>query len=205
MLIKSSFGHQPAYCQDGEVKMWTKMEHIYRLRPIHSDLEKTRVYSLPSSSLLKDLPSRGPNHMPGLSVRRTAVGWNSWESTRDSDKSLRPTRGNAYSCRFSIVDGSYSKKEIRLNEDYSVRVHRSASHAADFSLSYIETHTTTSTNPHRADRIISNAYMRCILMTSYGIRTMRTDLLTIYQYSDEDVGRISALAVSMCGVLLTIG
>ncbi|KAF9789939.1 hypothetical protein SFRURICE_003348 [Spodoptera frugiperda] len=41
-----------------------------------------------------------------------------------------------------------------------VRVHRPASyatHATDISLSCIETHITTSTNPHRTDRIISNA------------------------------------------------
>ncbi|KAF9793832.1 hypothetical protein SFRURICE_007363, partial [Spodoptera frugiperda] len=31
---------------------------------------------------------------------------------------------------------------------------------------------TASTDPHRTDRIISNAYMRCVLMTSYGMRTM---------------------------------
>uniref|UniRef100_A0A2H1VKC7 SFRICE_032936 n=1 Tax=Spodoptera frugiperda TaxID=7108 RepID=A0A2H1VKC7_SPOFR len=31
----------------------------------------------------------------------------------------------------------------------------------------VETHTTASTDPHRTDRIISNAYMRCVLMTSY--------------------------------------
>uniref|UniRef100_A0A2H1WNL5 SFRICE_036059 n=1 Tax=Spodoptera frugiperda TaxID=7108 RepID=A0A2H1WNL5_SPOFR len=47
-----------------------------------------------------------------------------------------------------------------------VRVHRPASyasHATDFSLSCIETHTTASTDPHRTDRIIGNAYMRCVL------------------------------------------
>uniref|UniRef100_A0A2H1WPN4 SFRICE_039960 n=1 Tax=Spodoptera frugiperda TaxID=7108 RepID=A0A2H1WPN4_SPOFR len=48
-----------------------------------------------------------------------------------------------------------------------------APHATDFSLSCIETHTTASTDPHRTDRIIGNAYMRCVLMTSYGMRTMR--------------------------------
>ncbi|KAF9823659.1 hypothetical protein SFRURICE_019166 [Spodoptera frugiperda] len=55
-----------------------------------------------------------------------------------------------------------------------VSVHRPASyasHATDFSLSCIETN--ASTNPHRTDRIIGNAYMRCAPMTSYGIRTMR--------------------------------
>ncbi|KAF9797811.1 hypothetical protein SFRURICE_018006 [Spodoptera frugiperda] len=58
-----------------------------------------------------------------------------------------------------------------------VRVHRAASdasHATDFSLSCIETHTTASTDPHRTDRIIGNAYMRCVVMMSYGMRTMRT-------------------------------
>ncbi|KAF9795440.1 hypothetical protein SFRURICE_004812 [Spodoptera frugiperda] len=38
-----------------------------------------------------------------------------------------------------------------------------APYATDFSLSCIETHTTASTDPHRTHRIISNAYMRCIL------------------------------------------
>uniref|UniRef100_A0A2H1WWL6 cyclin-dependent kinase n=1 Tax=Spodoptera frugiperda TaxID=7108 RepID=A0A2H1WWL6_SPOFR len=53
------------------------------------------------------------------------------------------------------------------------RVYRSASHAKDFSLSCIETHTTASTAPHRTDRTVGNAYMRCVLMTSYGMRTMQ--------------------------------
>ncbi|KAF9805235.1 hypothetical protein SFRURICE_009317 [Spodoptera frugiperda] len=44
----------------------------------------------------------------------------------------------------------------------------------DFSLSCIETHTTASTDPYRTHRIISNAYMRCVLMTSYGMHAMRT-------------------------------
>uniref|UniRef100_A0A2H1VYE5 SFRICE_017331 n=1 Tax=Spodoptera frugiperda TaxID=7108 RepID=A0A2H1VYE5_SPOFR len=44
-----------------------------------------------------------------------------------------------------------------------------ASHATDFSLSCIETHITASTDPHRTDRIIGNAYMRCVPMTSYGM------------------------------------
>ncbi|KAF9793932.1 hypothetical protein SFRURICE_006350 [Spodoptera frugiperda] len=37
-----------------------------------------------------------------------------------------------------------------------------------------ETHTTASTDPHRTDRIMSNAYMRCVLMTSYGIESTKT-------------------------------
>ncbi|KAF9822456.1 hypothetical protein SFRURICE_006539 [Spodoptera frugiperda] len=47
-----------------------------------------------------------------------------------------------------------------LKEIKRVRVHRPASyasHATDFSLSCIETHTTAYTDPHRTDRIISNA------------------------------------------------
>uniref|UniRef100_A0A2H1VWQ0 Alpha-galactosidase n=1 Tax=Spodoptera frugiperda TaxID=7108 RepID=A0A2H1VWQ0_SPOFR len=36
-----------------------------------------------------------------------------------------------------------------------------------------QTHTTASTDPHRTNRIIDNAYMRCVLMTSYGMCTMR--------------------------------
>uniref|UniRef100_A0A2H1VLX4 SFRICE_009906 n=1 Tax=Spodoptera frugiperda TaxID=7108 RepID=A0A2H1VLX4_SPOFR len=57
-----------------------------------------------------------------------------------------------------------------------VSVHRPASHATDFGLSCIETHTTASTDPHRTDRIISNAYMRCVLMTSYGMPYLRNCL-----------------------------
>ncbi|KAF9801258.1 hypothetical protein SFRURICE_002355 [Spodoptera frugiperda] len=56
-----------------------------------------------------------------------------------------------------------------------VRVHRPASyasHATDFNLSCVKTRTTASTNPHRTDHIINNAYMRCVLMTSYGMRAM---------------------------------
>ncbi|KAF9813073.1 hypothetical protein SFRURICE_000033 [Spodoptera frugiperda] len=59
---------------------------------------------------------------------------------------------------------------------YALRVHRPASyasHATDFSLSCRETDTTASTDPHRTDRITSNAYMRCVQMTSYGMGTMR--------------------------------
>ncbi|KAF9791403.1 hypothetical protein SFRURICE_014115, partial [Spodoptera frugiperda] len=57
-----------------------------------------------------------------------------------------------------------------------VCVHTPASYASqttDFSLSCIETHTTASTGPHRTHRIISNAYLRCALMTSYRMRTTR--------------------------------
>ncbi|KAF9796047.1 hypothetical protein SFRURICE_006826 [Spodoptera frugiperda] len=56
-----------------------------------------------------------------------------------------------------------------------VSVHRPASyasHATDFSLSCIETDTTTSTDPHRTNCLIDNAYIRCVSMTSYGMRTM---------------------------------
>uniref|UniRef100_A0A2H1V522 SFRICE_024502 n=1 Tax=Spodoptera frugiperda TaxID=7108 RepID=A0A2H1V522_SPOFR len=43
------------------------------------------------------------------------------------------------------------------------------SHATDFWLSCIETHTTASSDPHRTDRIIGNAYMRCVPMPSYAV------------------------------------
>uniref|UniRef100_A0A2H1WGY0 SFRICE_029840 n=1 Tax=Spodoptera frugiperda TaxID=7108 RepID=A0A2H1WGY0_SPOFR len=33
-----------------------------------------------------------------------------------------------------------------------------------------KTHATASTDPHRTDRIIDNAYMRYVLTTSYGMR-----------------------------------
>uniref|UniRef100_A0A2H1UZY7 SFRICE_008510 n=1 Tax=Spodoptera frugiperda TaxID=7108 RepID=A0A2H1UZY7_SPOFR len=59
-------------------------------------------------------------------------------------------------------------RNVHLCLSLRVSVHRPASyasHATDFSLSCIETHTTASTDPHRTDRIIGNAYMRCVLMT----------------------------------------
>ncbi|KAF9798539.1 hypothetical protein SFRURICE_008272 [Spodoptera frugiperda] len=59
----------------------------------------------------------------------------------------------------------------RSNRAYaSTGPHRNTSHATDFNLSCIETHTTASTDPHRTDRIIGNAYMRYVLITSCGIR-----------------------------------
>uniref|UniRef100_A0A2H1VHW0 SFRICE_001057 n=1 Tax=Spodoptera frugiperda TaxID=7108 RepID=A0A2H1VHW0_SPOFR len=79
---------------------------------------------------------------------------------------------------------SYVGKEVvyTTDENFRVSVLRPASyvsHATDFSLSCIETHTTASTDPHRTDRIIDNAYMRYVLMTSYGMRKMRTPLTAI--------------------------
>ncbi|KAF9795970.1 hypothetical protein SFRURICE_010067 [Spodoptera frugiperda] len=74
---------------------------------------------------------------------------------------------------------SSSLKHI-TNVWFKVSVHRLASyashapHATDFSLSCIETHTTACTDPHRTDRVIGNAFMRCVPMTSYGMRTIRT-------------------------------
>uniref|UniRef100_A0A2H1VBT5 SFRICE_023750 n=1 Tax=Spodoptera frugiperda TaxID=7108 RepID=A0A2H1VBT5_SPOFR len=58
------------------------------------------------------------------------------------------------------------KSTLKLKS--SIIVHKPASyasHATDFMWSCIETHTTASTDPHRTNRIISNAYMRCVLMT----------------------------------------
>ncbi|KAF9804334.1 hypothetical protein SFRURICE_011949, partial [Spodoptera frugiperda] len=43
-----------------------------------------------------------------------------------------------------------------------VGVHRPASYTTEFSLSCIQTHTTVSTDPHRTDRIISNAYLHAM-------------------------------------------
>uniref|UniRef100_A0A2H1VVJ2 SFRICE_022143 n=1 Tax=Spodoptera frugiperda TaxID=7108 RepID=A0A2H1VVJ2_SPOFR len=76
--------------------------------------------------------------------------------------------------RAIMCTSAYPFRDKRRDD---VSVHRPASyasHATDFSLSCIETHTTASTDPHRTDRIIGNVYMRCVLMTSYGMRTMRT-------------------------------
>uniref|UniRef100_A0A2H1VUG5 SFRICE_007905 n=1 Tax=Spodoptera frugiperda TaxID=7108 RepID=A0A2H1VUG5_SPOFR len=73
------------------------------------------------------------------------------------------------------IGGLIAERDF-LQTTYEVRVHRTASyasHATDFSLSCIETHTNASTDPHRTDRIIDNAYMRCVPMTSYEMCTMR--------------------------------
>uniref|UniRef100_A0A2H1VQL7 SFRICE_009884 n=1 Tax=Spodoptera frugiperda TaxID=7108 RepID=A0A2H1VQL7_SPOFR len=83
-----------------------------------------------------------------------------------------------------------SKMKIDQKNGLKVLVHRPASyapHATDFSLSCIETHTTASIDPHRTDRIISNAYMRCMLMTSYEMRTMRTKRACLECFATRDV------------------
>ncbi|KAF9799570.1 hypothetical protein SFRURICE_018757 [Spodoptera frugiperda] len=81
--------------------------------------------------------------------------------------------------RTTLFNGQQLQKitfSIYAKRSLKVSVHRRASyvsHATDFSLSCIESHTTASADPHRTDRIISNVYMRCVLMTLYEIRTMR--------------------------------
>ncbi|KAF9790038.1 hypothetical protein SFRURICE_002403 [Spodoptera frugiperda] len=59
----------------------------------------------------------------------------------------------------------FRRNNYSSEEEFKVRVYKPASHAphtTDFSFSCIETHTTASTDPHRTDRIISNAYVRCV-------------------------------------------
>ncbi|KAF9796949.1 hypothetical protein SFRURICE_012580 [Spodoptera frugiperda] len=72
-----------------------------------------------------------------------------------------------------------------------------ASYATDFSLSCIETHTTASTDPHRTDRIIGNAYMRCVPMTSYGML-----IKTFMNYSYIKTYNITHLDVRVCNVTI---
>ncbi|KAF9800516.1 hypothetical protein SFRURICE_017778, partial [Spodoptera frugiperda] len=76
----------------------------------------------------------------------------------------------------SIANTHVNSHRTKTAWCFKESLHRPASHslhATDFSLSCIETRTTASADPHRTDRIISNAYMRCVRMTSYGMRTMR--------------------------------
>uniref|UniRef100_A0A2H1VDI4 SFRICE_005621 n=1 Tax=Spodoptera frugiperda TaxID=7108 RepID=A0A2H1VDI4_SPOFR len=75
------------------------------------------------------------------------------------------------------LESSRFPRQTVTRRHLKVRVHSPASyasHATDFSLSCIETHTTAAIDPHRTDRIIGNAYMRCVLMTSYGMQTHTT-------------------------------
>ncbi|KAF9818679.1 hypothetical protein SFRURICE_011725 [Spodoptera frugiperda] len=72
-----------------------------------------------------------------------------------------------------------------LRELYSLSA-SNASHTTNFSLSRIESHTT---DPHRTDRMSSNAYMRCVLMTS------QVDAC-------DASGSASALLGSVCGGLM---
>uniref|UniRef100_A0A2H1WDW5 SFRICE_034355 n=1 Tax=Spodoptera frugiperda TaxID=7108 RepID=A0A2H1WDW5_SPOFR len=87
--------------------------------------------------------------------------------------------GYPWAAEIACEPESSSLKHI-TNVWFKVSVHRLASyashapHATDFSLSCIETHTTACTDPHRTDRVIGNAFMRCVPMTSYGMRTIRT-------------------------------
>uniref|UniRef100_A0A2H1W8Z1 SFRICE_003844 n=1 Tax=Spodoptera frugiperda TaxID=7108 RepID=A0A2H1W8Z1_SPOFR len=87
--------------------------------------------------------------------------------------SHRPIRApNALSFCFRSTQSDFAQL-LCAKYLLKVSVHRPALYASDFSLSCIESHTTASTNPHRTARIIGNAYMRCVLMTSYRMRTMR--------------------------------
>ncbi|KAF9796028.1 hypothetical protein SFRURICE_006807 [Spodoptera frugiperda] len=90
-------------------------------------------------------------------------------------ESLRPriepaTRSTAASSPATAPTVQSRSRNGHILTFTSVSVNRPASYASlatDFSLSCIETHTTASTDPHRTDRIISNAYMQCVPMTSY--------------------------------------
>ncbi|KAF9823341.1 hypothetical protein SFRURICE_021475, partial [Spodoptera frugiperda] len=84
---------------------------------------------------------------------------------------------------YVLSDWKY-ENGIRVRRPASYASH--APHATDFSLYCIETHTTASTDPHCMDRIISNAYMRCVLMTLHGMRTMRA-YGHVFQINDVEV------------------
>ncbi|KAF9797470.1 hypothetical protein SFRURICE_005946, partial [Spodoptera frugiperda] len=87
-------------------------------------------------------------------------------------RQMGPSRADALSRAADYLmgyQGSGSKSRCR-NRPASYASH--APHATDYRLPCIETHTTASTDPHRTPCII-NAYMRCVLMTSYGMDTMR--------------------------------
>ncbi|KAF9811709.1 hypothetical protein SFRURICE_011072, partial [Spodoptera frugiperda] len=96
-----------------------------------------------------------------LYVKMNMIGGS---QTHPQQHSIAHLRGNIIQCHLP----PWARRE-RVPASYASH----APHATDFSLSCIETHTIESTDSHRTHRIISNAYMRRELMTSYGIRTMR--------------------------------
>uniref|UniRef100_A0A2H1V372 SFRICE_014114 n=1 Tax=Spodoptera frugiperda TaxID=7108 RepID=A0A2H1V372_SPOFR len=73
----------------------------------------------------------------------------------------------------SRLAGGLEIAVLDLSESAATRPASYSSHATDFILSCIKTDTTASTDQHRTDRIISNAYMRYVLTTSYGMREAR--------------------------------
>uniref|UniRef100_A0A2H1V5A2 SFRICE_014407 n=1 Tax=Spodoptera frugiperda TaxID=7108 RepID=A0A2H1V5A2_SPOFR len=105
----------------------------------------------------------------------------------DPPSSPTPSCGGDNQLHFPGDSSSSVKQIYRSFLDWSLKisVYRPASyasqalHVTDFSVSCIETRTTASTDPYRTDRIISNAYMRCVLMTSYGMRAMLDDCMNI--------------------------
>ncbi|KAF9790006.1 hypothetical protein SFRURICE_002371 [Spodoptera frugiperda] len=50
----------------------------------------------------------------------------------------------------------------------------------------LETHTSASTDPHRTDRIIGNAYMRCVLMTSYVMPMTKIGGVSLLPYTGRN-------------------
>ncbi|KAF9797665.1 hypothetical protein SFRURICE_017860 [Spodoptera frugiperda] len=101
---------------------------------------------------------------------------NSFLSDVEIEPALHSSQSLRHCAKCAGIVGDNFIGLFRKSNAYGKRVRSAsyASHATDFSLSCIETHTTASTDPRRTDRIFGNAYMRCVLMTSYGMRAMRT-------------------------------
>uniref|UniRef100_A0A2H1V1C5 SFRICE_025270 n=1 Tax=Spodoptera frugiperda TaxID=7108 RepID=A0A2H1V1C5_SPOFR len=124
-------------------------------------LETSRVPRQTVTPLLDNLDNGPPLHERGLIYADRRVG----------DRSVKGSGLPENAAARSLPNVQSQSRTLMVS------VHRPAlyaSHATDFSLSCIETQTTASTDPHRTDRIIGNANMRCVLITSYGMRTMRT-------------------------------
>ncbi|KAF9801204.1 hypothetical protein SFRURICE_016216 [Spodoptera frugiperda] len=94
-------------------------------------------------------------------ARRSGIKGATFQASDQASALLGPICGGLMAlwaaCTGLVLVGRRATLDVSFHKPASY-----ASHTTDFSLSCIETHTTASTDPHRTDRIIGNAYMRYV-------------------------------------------